>query len=70
MTKMERVATRDILMSHFRAIESYCKEHPACDEDECPAFYIDDEGFDACRIAGCCDLPPSEWETEKWDGEE
>ena len=46
MTEMERVARRDILMQHARALHDYCKKHPACGVDDCPFFYIDEEGFD------------------------
>ena len=62
MTEMERVARRDILMQHARALHDYCKVQGTC--DDCPFFYIDEEGFDACRLnAG---VPPEEWEPDEW----
>ena len=68
MTEMERVARRDILMQHARALHDYCKKHPACGVDDCPFFYIDKEGFDACRLnAG---VPPEEWEPDEWGDDE
>ena len=68
MTEMERVARRDILMQHARALHDYCKKHPACDVDDCPFFYIDEEGFDACHLNA--DVLPEEWEPDDWGKDE
>ena len=66
MTEMERVARRDILMQHARALHDYCKVQGTC--DDCPFFYIDEEGFDACHLnAG---VPPEEWEPDEWGDDE
>lgn len=61
MTEMERVARRDILMQHARALHDFCKVQGTC--DDCPFAYINSCGFSACQL---CRDAPQFWEPKEW----